>query len=188
MTDYENIQVTQQVGASPVFSNGGDGEISGLETEILWLASDQLTLTAGLGYLDAAYTRIAPGVIKPDGTPLTTNEKFVNVPDTSLTVAIDYDWPLASGAAIGLHADWVRNDDIANDLGNTPVLIQGTTDFFNASVSFQSTGEWRVVFGGRNLNDERHILTGQNQPAAGMVLGTYNRPREWFMTVRIDIE
>ncbi|HLF11572.1 MAG TPA: TonB-dependent receptor [Gammaproteobacteria bacterium] len=188
MTDYENIQVTQQVGASPVFSNGGDGEISGLETEVLWLASDQLTLTAGLGYLDAAYTRIAPGVIKPDGTPLTTNEKFVNVPETSVTVAIDYDWPLASGATIGLHADWVHNDEIANDLGNTPVLIQGTTDFFNASVSFQSTGDWRVVFGGRNLNDERHILTGQNQPAAGMVLGTYNRPREWFMTVRIDIE
>ncbi|HEY8518845.1 MAG TPA: TonB-dependent receptor [Gammaproteobacteria bacterium] len=187
-TDYENIQVTQQVGASPVFSNGGDGEITGLEADMLWLVSDSLTLTGGLGYLDAEYTRILPGVIKPDGSPLPLDAKFVNVPEISVNFALDYERPMTNGASWGLHVDWVHFDEIANDLGNTPELMQPETDFFNASISFQAASGWRVALGGRNLSDERHIVTGQNQPAAGMINGTYNRPREWFATVRVDFE
>jgi iron complex outermembrane recepter protein len=187
-TDYDNIQVTQQVGASPVFSNGGDGEITGFEAELLWLLSDDFVLSGGVGWLDAEYTRIAPGVIRPDGSPLTTDLMFVNVPETSANLAVDYDLPLANGAIFGIHADWVYNDEIANDLGNTPELMQDKTHLFNASVSYQSEAGWRFIVGGRNLNDERFIVTGQNQPAAGMINGTYNRPREWFATVRIDIQ
>lgn len=187
-TDYENIQVTQQVGASPVFSNGGDGSITGFEAEMLWLASDTISVRAGFGWLDAEYDRIQEGVIRPDGSPLPLDARFVNVPDRSWNTSIDYELPLASGARWGFHADWVHDDEIANDLGNTPELIQGKTDFFHASVSYQSAGNWRVIFGGRNLGDERHVVTGQNQPAAGLVNGTYNRPREWFATIRVDVE
>ena len=187
-TDYENIQVTQQVGASPVFSNGGDGEITGLESELFWLASERLTISGGVGWLDAEYTEIAPGVIRPDGSPLTVDAKFVNVPDVSANVAIDYAWPLGDGAELALHADWVHNDDIANDLGNTPELMQPETDFFNASVTYRAAAGWELAIGGRNLGDERHIVTGQNQPAAGLVNGTYNRPREWFAVLRVDFQ
>ena len=185
-TDYEDIQVTQQVGASPVFSNGGDGSITGFEAELLWLPTDRLSLRAGFGWLDAEYDRIQEGVIRPDGSPLPLDSRFVNVPETSWNVGFDYQLPIEGGSSWGFHADWVHDDEIANDLGNTPELMQDETDFFHAAVSFRSAGNWQVIFGGRNLGDERHVVTGQNQPAAGLVNGTYNRPREWFATVRVD--
>ncbi len=185
-TDYEDIQVTQQVGASPVFSNGGDGNITGFEAELLWLPTEWLTLRAGFGWLDAEYDRIQEGVIRPDGSPLPLDSMFVNVPETSWNTGFDYELPLENGSSWGFHFDWVHDDEIANDLGNTPELMQDKTDFFHASVSYRSAGNWQVIFGGRNLGDERHVVTGQNQPAAGLVNGTYNRPREWFATVRVD--
>ncbi|MBF8269597.1 MAG: TonB-dependent receptor, partial [Gammaproteobacteria bacterium] len=56
----------------------------------------------------------------------------------------------------------------------------------NISATYTNpTGNWDLVLGGRNITDERHIITGQHQPAAGMILGTYNRPAEWFLTLRI---
>ncbi|MFO7287200.1 MAG: TonB-dependent receptor [Gammaproteobacteria bacterium] len=187
-TDYEDIQVTQQIGASPVFSNGGDGTITGFEAEAFWLPTDRLTLRAGFGWLDAEYDRIQEGVIRPDGSPLPLDSKFVNVPERSWNIGFDYELPVGGGARWGFHADWVHDDEIANDLGNTPELMQPETDFFNAAISYRSASNWQVIFGGRNLGDERHVVTGQNQPAAGLVNGTYNRPREWFATVRIDFE
>src|SRR5690606_41860405 len=112
----------------------------------------------------------------------------VNVPERSWNIGFDYELPVGGGARWGFHADWVHDDEIANDLGNTPELMQPETDFFNAAISYRSASNWQVIFGGRNLGDERHVVTGQNQPAAGLVNGTYNRPREWFATVRIDFE
>src|SRR5690606_15934542 len=98
-TDYEDIQVTQQVGASPVFSNGGDGNITGFEAELLWLPTEWLTLRAGFGWLDAEYDRIQEGVIRPDGSPLPLDSMFVNVPETSWNTGFDYELPLENGSS-----------------------------------------------------------------------------------------
>jgi iron complex outermembrane receptor protein len=47
------------------------------------------------------------------------------------------------------------------------------------------SGNWEVVVGGTNLTDERFIVTGVNQGGIQIIYGSYNRPREWFATLRI---
>jgi iron complex outermembrane receptor protein len=186
-TEYDNIQVTKQVGPSPVFDNAGDGEITGVEADILWLATDHLTLEGSIGWQDAEYTSIDAGVFKANGVnPLTTNDKWVNVPEWDISAAGTYTIPLPSGSSLSFRADWYHTSAMANDLSNTPELNQDSVDFANFSATYTNVSDnWDIIVGARNVTDERHIITGQHQPAAGMVLGTYNRPTEWFLTLRV---
>ncbi|MEX2525290.1 MAG: TonB-dependent receptor [Gammaproteobacteria bacterium] len=207
-TEYDNIQVTLQEGLSPVFANAGNGEIWGAEAEFQWVATDALTFSGSLGWIDAEYSDIArceddPGtpvdetfcVLKADAlarfadrqdAELSPSDMWVNVPEWNASLAGDYLHPLASGATINFHADWVFNSKIANDINNTPELMQDDTHFLNLAVTYTNPSDnWSITAGGKNVTDERHIVTGQNQPAAGLIYGTYNRPAEWYLTLRI---
>jgi len=180
-----------------VFENAGDGEILGFEAEAVWLVTENLTFEATLGWMDAEYTAIDAGVNItllediPTGfggtrTPLSTNDNWINVPEWDISMAGTYVYPLASGAQLSFRGDWSHTSAMANDLSNTPELMQGSVDYLNFSATYTNpSNNWDIVVGGRNVTDERHIITGQIQPAAGMILGTYNRPAEWFLTLRI---
>jgi len=192
-TEYDSIQITKQDGPSPVFDTAGDGEIRGVEVDALWVVTDNFTLQGSVGYLDAEYTRIDEGVFitlledvaAEPRTPLDSSYSWVNVPDWDLFASANYVIPLNSGADVRLVGEWSHTSEMANDTSNTPELNQGDVDFFNASVTYIAPeGNWEVSLGGRNLSDERHIVTGQIQPAGGFIYGTWNRPREWYLTVR----
>lgn len=187
MTDYKNIQVTKQVGPSPVFDNAGDGEIDGLEAEFTWLAGARFTLGGSIGWLDAKYTEIDAGVLKANGVdPLTTSDMWVNVPEWDYNLAATYDHPLSRGGAFSFTVDFSQTSELANDFSNTPELMQDSVSFVNASVTYTHPDQnWSLTVGGRNLTDERHIITGQHQPAAGMILGTWNRPEEYYVSLRV---
>ena len=192
-TEYDSIQITKQDGPSPVFDNAGDGEITGFEVDALWAVTDNLQLQGTVGYLDAEYTRIDEGVNvtlledTPDTprTPLSPAYKWVNVPEWDMYFGATYYIPLNGGAQIRLLGEWTHTSEIANDTSNTPELMQVDVDFHNASIAYiAADGNWDVTCGGRNITDERHIVTGQIQPAAGFIYGTWNRPDEWFLTFR----
>jgi iron complex outermembrane receptor protein len=56
----------------------------------------------------------------------------------------------------------------------------------NASLTYRLPDEkWSLSIGGTNLANDRYIITGQNQVAGGVTYGTYNRPREWYVTARV---
>ena len=192
ITQYDSIQTTKQDGPSPVFENAGDGEIVGFEAEAVWLATDNLSFEGSIGWMDAEYTSIDAGVFitlledtpTTPRTPLSTSHSWINVPEWDLSLAGNYTIPLNSGAQLIFRADWQYTSEMANDLSNTPELMQDEVNFINASLTYTNpSGNWDIVAGGRNITDERHIVTGQIQPAAGMILGTYNRPAEWFLTL-----
>jgi iron complex outermembrane receptor protein len=211
-TKYDNIQITLQEGASPVFANAGDGKITGVEVDAIWVATPSLLFEAGVGWLDARYTDIDPNVyittigdVPPslDGTlpagfvdpvtgerspkiPLSDDYDWVNVPKWDINLAATYTVALNGGAGLDFRVDYAHTSKLANDISNTPELNQGALDIFNASVTFTAASDrWQVQGGGRNITDERHIVTGQVQPAAGMINGTWSRPAEWFLTLRI---
>jgi outer membrane receptor protein involved in Fe transport len=54
----------------------------------------------------------------------------------------------------------------------------------NASVSYRAAEDhWRITVGGTNLLNERYIVTGGVNRAAGLVFGSYNAPTEWYATL-----
>jgi iron complex outermembrane receptor protein len=181
-TEYDDIQVTVQKGISPTFDNAGDGEIGGFEVEFVSLLGDALRLDGGVGFLDAKYTKL-DALVDP---LLTIDDQFVNTPRWSLHLGGAYTLDLASGGALVLRCDYSFKDEIANDNVNTPLLVAPSTNVLGLSATYESASEkWEVTVGGHNVTDERYVYSGINNPGVGSVSANYNRPAEWYVTLRI---
>jgi len=189
-TDYENIQVLVQQGISPVFANAGDGDISGLEVELTGVLTDRFSLTGSLGYLDAEYTRLDPGIVplsvlNPETLDL--NDKFINTPDLSYSLGGEYRFPLQAGGDLSVRLDYIYKDEIANDIMNNALLVQDEIDLVNLALSYTPAGgNWSLSFGGRNLTDERYIMSGFRNDGGGVTSANYSRPKEWFAAFRFN--
>ena len=177
-TEYEDIQLTILRGIAPFTQNGGDAEIHGVELEFEGLATDSLRISGGIGYTDAQYVRLSPGSV------VTLDDALMNIPKIATNLSVDYTHALGRRAEIHWHIDHVYKDKIANDPQNSPLLIQGSTHVVNASVTYVGKENWEIGLGVNNLNDERFIVAGFDQPAVGYTEATYNRPRQWWLTVR----
>ena len=76
-----------------------------------------------------------------------------------------------------------------NDSLNTANLKRPAVDNWNAVIRYVSPeGKYEFAVGGTNLSDERYLVTGSINEAAGEHVGTYSRPREWYATVRVKME
>jgi len=176
-TKYNDLQVTVQDGIAPVIENAATSEIKGVEFEFQSLLSENLEINGSIGYIDAKYTDLNPG------TALGTDFLFLNTPKWSLSLTGEYTVPLESGDSILFHVDWAYKSRVANDTENTPLLIADPVNLVSAMIRYEATEEgWYFSLGGRNLTDERYIVSGQNQPGIGYIVGTYSRPREWYLT------
>ena len=180
-TDYTNLQVINQEGITPITVNAGKAEIKGAELELQAMVAENLVLNVGMAYTDATYTEITD----PFAT-INLNSQFANTPEWSTTAALDYTIDMENDAALHLHGDWNYNSKIYNNAENTPELTQPAVHLFSASVTYSHPGDhWDLVFGGRNLSDERYLISGFDQPGVGFTEGTYARPREWYLTLRL---
>ncbi len=178
-TDYDNIQLTFQNGSSPVTANGGDGRIRGVEFEINAAPIEGWTIDASGGYLDAEYRSVLAGV------PLTGSEKFVNTPEWSLQAGTAYTVETGVGAFIP-RVDWNYVSKIYNDEANTELLAAPAHSIFNGSVTYRYPGgNWELQAGVQNIFDKRYIASGYTN-AQAIYSATYNRPREWFLTLRAN--
>ena len=179
-TEYDSIQLTFQDGSSPVTANGGDGRIRGVELEMNAEPVDNWSLDASVGYLDAEYQTIRPGV------PLTGDESFVNTPKWTAQAGTSYRIE-AGGWDITPRIDWNYASQVFNDEANTPILAADPRSIFNASVNIREpSGRFSVQGGVTNLTDERYIVSGYTN-ALAIYSATFSRPREWYLTLRYQL-
>jgi iron complex outermembrane receptor protein len=178
-TRYDDIQVTVQRGISPTFENAGDGKITGAELEVQTVLGSNLQLSGSLGYIDARYSRLEPG------SQVELSDMFVNTPEWATNLSADYAMRLGAGNLM-LHGDWSNKSKVANDAVNNPLFVQSAINLYNASIGFAPTGgAWEVRLGGRNLSDERYIVSGFQNDGIGVSTAVFSRPREWYLTLRI---
>lgn len=182
-TDYEGIQLNEQIGLSPTLVNAGDARIWGAELEAEAILGHGLSFTASVGYTDAKYTHINPGVAD-SGVVITTAMQLPKTPKWKTYVGPQYVVPLMDAGELQFNLDWTHSSEVFNDLGNHALLRRPPTDTVNASITFRAREHWEVVVGATNLTDERYIVTGQVQPAVSATYGTYSDPRQWFATFR----
>ena len=176
-TNYDNLQVTVQDGISPVTENAASSEIKGVEFEFQSLLSENLEINGSIGYIDAKYTSLKAG------TALAEDFLFLNTPKWSLSLTGEYTVPLKNGDSLLFHVDWSYKSRVANDAENTPELIADPVNLFSAMIRYEAAEDgWYLTLGGRNLTNERYIVSGQNQSGIGYIGGTYSRPREWYLT------
>jgi len=181
-TTYDGIQLNFQVGTSPTLQNAGTAEIYGFEVEFLTRPIPALTFSAGLGYTNASYTELSPFV-----TGVTLGSALPKTPEWKFTLSPQYTIDLAAHGELLLSADYTHTSSLFNDTENTPLLRRPATDMLNASVTYREPGgDWEVALGASNLTDDRYLTTGQNQVAGGVTYGTFSRPREWYLTGRVN--
>jgi iron complex outermembrane receptor protein len=107
-------------------------------------------------------------------------------PKSKFNLSPRYEIALDGGAAVVLLADYTRVGKLWNDTERTLLLEREASDLINASIAYQAgSGKWDVTLGGSNLSDERFLTTGQAQIGGGLIYGTYNRPREWYLMLHV---
>jgi iron complex outermembrane receptor protein len=76
-----------------------------------------------------------------------------------------------------------------NDSLNTANLSRPSTENLNAMIRYTSPEDkYEFVVGGTNLTDDRYLVTGSINEAAGEHVGTYNAPSQWYVTVRVKMD
>lgn len=201
-TDYNGIQLNQQIGVSPTVANLGKARVNGFEAETVVVPTPGLTISSSVGYLDAHYTYIcgqngneaafcgnnsayvAPSPLQAGifaGAPLP------KAPHWKFNVSPRYEVSLGEGkgSVIAL-VDYTHTSSLRNDTEGTFLLYRVATDMVNASLSYKSPSRlWDVTVGGTNITSQRYLITGQAQIAGGEIYGTYNRPAEWYARLGI---
>jgi iron complex outermembrane recepter protein len=181
-TKYKGIQLNFQVSTSPTLQNAGTAEIYGFEAEFLARPIPDLTLSAGVGFTHARYTELSPFV-----TGVTLNSRLPKTPEWKFTFSPQYRIDLGGSGDVMLSADYTHTSALFNDTENSPLIARPMTDMLNSSITYRAPGKnWELAFGVTNLTNERYLTTGQGQIAGGVTYGTYNRPREWNVTGRIN--
>ncbi|MFL6602259.1 MAG: TonB-dependent receptor [Steroidobacteraceae bacterium] len=185
-TDYKDMQIVSAPAFSfgaPWFFNAGEARIQGAEVETDAKIAAGLTVNASLGYLDAKYTKLADVALAGG---LTKDDMLMNVPKWSANAGGTYSIPLPNQREFSMHADYVYKSRMARDSLNTPDLISSSFGILNSSLNYGSQdGHWQVTLGGENLTDKRYLLSGNNNSAVGVISGTYNVPRMWYLGVKV---
>jgi iron complex outermembrane receptor protein len=185
-TDYDNIQLNYQVGGSPTIANVGDGEIKGVELEIAARPVQALTINVGVGYIDAYYTALDPAVAVVSGpndlqAGALVNGPLPKTPEWKVNIGPKVELPLGNGGAISLLGDYTYTSSMSNNVERTFILNRPSVSMVNAAISYvPASDRYRVTAGATNLTDERYVTSGSAIPAFGAMIGTYNRPREWY--------
>lgn len=179
-TEYEDIQLNFQEFVSPTIRNAGDAEYKGFDIDVQGYLTDALSFNMGIGYVDAEYTSVKEGATISEGN------KLPKTPEWQFSFGPSYRMELASGGSLTVNVDYMYQDEMYNDTENSEGLKREAIDMVNASITFTSADEkYDIVLGGTNITDERYIVTGQFQPGGGQLYGSYNRPAEYYLSLRV---
>ena len=165
--------------------NAGDAELKGAELELEAIIGGGFSLNLAAGYIDAQYTELRPTV-----QGITLDSALPKTPEFKVTVSPTWDVNLPDNhGKLRFAADYTHTDEMFNDSLNTPLLARPATDYLNASVHWLSPeNKYEVTLGGSNLTDERYLTVGSLNSAEGETVGTYNPPRQWYLSLRMAFE
>jgi len=186
--DYTDIQVAIALGGAQFFTNAAASRNYGLDATLDFAATDQLTLSAGLGLLDAKYEDYpnARGF-----TPLGVAFPIANAkgkelpfsPPVTGFVSATYKLPTSIGA-FKATANLAYNDRsfVTPDAG----LTRPAYEMLNASVEWRSPSDesLAVRLWGRNLTDATYFVFAA-ESALGWY-GAYGPPRTYGVSVEKD--
>lgn len=172
-SNYDDYQVNQFVdlgqGATSIsIRNAAEVETRGLEAEITWLASDNLTINASMGLLEAEFASYPNA--DANGSDLSGNQ-LPNAPETSFNLGGQYYLPINSiSADLLLRLDYIFRDSFYNTVENESerTLANGDTVQFgqvdayqlvNARIGLESQADtWNAALFVHNLTDEEYMV------------------------------
>jgi len=200
--DYTNVQIpgseavdTDGDGVDDNFvgtvTNAGAAEIYGVEFEGTAFVTEELTLFGNVGYLNAEYTEF----VGAGGVDVSDTTDVQNAPDWTASITADYTKPLSlygRPGDISLIASGAFRSETQQFEFAIPLLDQEAFWLFDSSLVWNSEdGRLQVAVHGKNLFDERYIVSGYNFPTLGgpngegSILAFYGNPRTVTGTIQV---
>ena len=177
--DWEDIQVSQfdsqNISIFTIVDNGGDAEITGLEMDMVWAATDNLTVFGAMSYNETELVRVDPGfsfVVQDEGRPLPLTPEFQG------NLRARYYWEMSGGKEGFFQLGGKYSGEALNSIVDTttePNTMQDSYVIMDASVGLTTDTGWGVELYVSNLTDERAQLHINRQDFLERT--TTNRPR-----------
>jgi iron complex outermembrane receptor protein len=190
-SDYEDFQarvaeVVDPNAPVPSFAfpvlNAGELDIWGIEIESSWFVTDDLSLSAQIGYLDADYKEFVDES-RPGGDRSGDEPPFA--PDWTGRLAATYTLGLGDRGLLTFGADANYRGKAWLSVDNRDVLTQDDYWLFNALVRWDSPDErWNATAGIKNIGDEVYKTDAQEFSSVGNIqTAYYGDPRTWSLSV-----
>ncbi|MBL0925589.1 MAG: TonB-dependent receptor [Sphingomonadaceae bacterium] len=185
-SNYDDIQLTVYDQGAPITRNGGSARINGAEVEISAVPIEGLTLSGGIGYLDAKYTSV-PALVAtiPADQQIRLSTRLAKTPEWTTSARAEYRLPLTGDVEAVLSGDWFYTSSIENDAINSKFLSQPGYSLFNASLGFEfDGGRFSITGFVNNIANKRVIESGDSNYSIGFHEANFNRPREGGVTLK----
>ncbi len=180
--DYTDLQITaiDQVTGAFVYSNKADAEVDGFEGELLYAASDNLTLFANFATLDGGYTELRPGA---EGI---ADKDLKRTPDFSYRLGVIYDTLLENGE-LNFTGVLNREDEYFNNQNNTPAGLRPAVSKIDLTFTYvPNDGNWRVMAGCTNCSDKEAVHSTLDFVALGFITQFQDLPRLWRVSYKYN--
>lgn len=166
------------------FFNAGETEVSGLEAEMQFQATDNFYLMGTLTLLDAEYKEfLASGFAGDGGTVDVAGNAPQRAPETKLTLAGAYEIGLDGGATVTPFLAIQYSGDYYNTFFNTPIDKQDSYTKLDARVTYLSSDEkWRVEGFVENATEEE-VQTYGVFGGSNAYFVNYDAPRTYGIRV-----
>ncbi len=184
--DYQDMQLTSVRADNLgnlllVTENAGTAIVKGVEAELQAIVTDNFTIDASIGLLDAEYDELNPGAT------VTTDLRLMRTPETTLSLGGEYEFALSNAFDLTVRGDYSYQSSQALDPANTPMLIQDGYGLLNARVTLTpANANWEIALYGRNITDELYLQAGLTTlDSFGIVEGSYGLPAEWGIATKL---
>ncbi|WP_428101256.1 TonB-dependent receptor [Candidatus Rariloculus sp.] len=183
---WDDIQVGEILTpGQPTTTNAGEAEISGLEVESVWRATDSFLVNFTLAILDAEYTDVGLA------TTIQVGDRFPYAPETGYSVGLQWDNDLSSGGSVMVRFDYGWIDDVVTFRDRRfhwPSLANHDYGLASGRITYTpAAGNWDVALFATNLTDEYYRMGGFPAVLAGIDQGVVGRPREFGVTLRMRL-
>ena len=201
-SNYEDVQVSTFDGnAGFVVGNAAESEVQGIEADVLYRLTEELTLNGAFAYLDATYKSF-PGagcnlaqslvwtgtggcVQDLSGQPL----QFA--PEHTANIGVTYERELSSGLMLSAGLDYNWSDDVIVSADLDETLVQNAFGKLNARIAIAGNDQWQISVVGKNLTDKETFMWGNDIPLGpqgfnGSYFKLIDPPRTVEITARMN--
>ena len=181
--DYQ-VEVQDEVGIGNTILNAASAEISGVETDLQWLASDNLLVEGNVSYIDARWDefdnaeclRIQYQAVKCDsetGTQDLSGKRLNYTSPWTANVSATWSDNFNNGMGWYIRGEYVYRDDVFFFPDLDPDLTADAYSLFNAQLGFTAADDsWEVMLWGKNILDEDYLEGGsRNRDASEPAFG-----------------
>jgi len=184
--DYRDIQTFKRstVGFIPIqiLGNVDEATIKGIDADVAWRPTPDLTLQAAIGILDSRLGQFvnAAGVVQ-DGN------QMPNAPEFSFKGSATYDLHLPNDYLAQITVQPSHASSTYRDSENTPIAKTPGYWSVDGNVRLSSAGSpWTFSVWGKNLTDERYLTQVIDLTGLGFGTKIYSAPRTFGLTVGVN--